>query len=377
MLDQSSGIPFYLQIRDILRTEILEGLFQEGGPFYSELELVERFGVARGTVRQALIALEQEGHIHREKGRGTFVSKRSFAVDRSNTTNISFIVPHCRDSFVPTMLLGVEAAARERGAQVLFRHIESNPKLQSRALEETRAFGSDGVLLFPVDSTYRDPALLRLLAEDFPVVLVDHYIPGLDVDYVISDGYGGMLMAVHHLLGLGHRRIGFVTWDLQVSGEVGRFLGYQQGLREWGIESSADLICQLEAYPVEELSPLIDYLSQPNRPTAIVALNDYLAIKVMKVCRNLNIRIPQDLALIGFDNTDITAELEIPLTTVAQSIHEIGAQAVRFLLNKITGASQGPQRLILPTHLVIRESSGKALATPEKSQVNHPGNPGA
>jgi DNA-binding LacI/PurR family transcriptional regulator len=263
------------------------------------------------------------------------------------------------------MLLGVEAAARERGAQVLFRHIESNLTLQSQALEEARAYGAAGVLLFPVDATYRDPALLHLLAEGFPVVLLDHYIPGVDVDYVVPDGYGGMLRAVQHLLGFGHRRIGFVTWDVQRSGEAGRFIGYQQGLREWGIEPSVDLICQLEEYPVEDLSPLTELLSRPNRPTAIVALNDYLAIKVMKVCRDLKLRIPQDLALIGFDNTDLAAQLEVPLTTVSQPIHEIGAQAVRFLLNKIGGFNQGPQRLILPTSLIIRESSGNTLTAAE------------
>ncbi len=365
MIDQFGPIPLYLQIRDTLRSEILENLYRDGDAFFSELELAARFGVARGTVRQALASLEQDGYLRREKGRGTFVSRKVSDGDRSSTITVSLIVPHCRDSFVPTILLGVEAAARERGAQVLFRHIESNPVLQSQALEEARAYGAAGVLLFPIDATYRDPALLKLLAEGFPVVLLDHYIPGVDVDYVVSDGYGGMLRAVQHLLGLGHRRIGFVTWDVQRSGEAGRFLGFQQGLREWGIEPAADLICQLEEYPVEDMSPLIELLSRPDRPTAIVTLNDYLAIKVMKVCRDLKLRIPQDLALIGFDNTDLAAQLEVPLTTVSQPIHEIGAQAVRFLLNKITGRSQGPQRLILPTSLVIRESSGNNLTAGE------------
>jgi len=365
MLDQSGVLPLYLQMRDILRSEILENLYQEGDTFYGEMELAARFGVARGTVRQALAALEQDGYIRREKGRGTFISKREIRADRASTITISLIVPHCRDSFVPTMLLGVEAAARERKAHVLFQHIESNPILQSQALEEARAYGVDGVLLFPVDATYRDPALLRLLADGFPVVLLDHYIPGLDADYVVSDGYGGMLRAVQLLLSLGHSRIGFVTWDVYRAGEVGRFLGYQQALREWGVEPSADLVCQLDEYPNEDLSKLDKILSGPNRPTALVTLNDYLATKVMRVCRGLNLRIPQDLSLIGFDDTDIAAQLEVPLTTVCQPIYEIGAQAVRFLLNKIAGNTKFPQRLILPTNLVIRESCGKVLAAVE------------
>jgi len=363
LLDRDSTVPLYLQIRDILRSEILEKPYQDGDIFHGEIDLAARFEVARGTVRQALATLEQDGYIRRERGQGTFVCRGRIAVDHSRVSTMSFIVPHFRDSFVPTMLLGIEAAARERGAHVLFRHCESNPALQSQALQEARARGVDGILVFPVDALYRDPALHQLLAEGFPVIAVDRYVQGLDMDYVVTDGYGGMLKAVQHLLGLGHSRIGFVTWDVNRAGQVGRFLGYQQALREWSIEPSPNLVCQLEEYPTEDVSPLVEFLSGPNRPTAVVALNDYLAVRVMKACRESGLRVPQDLAVIGFDDTDIAAQVEVPLTTVSQPIHEIGAQAARLLLNRIAGLSQGPQRLTLPTHLVIRESCGKNLAS--------------
>lgn len=364
MLDRSCTVPLYLQIRDILRSEILEKPYQEGETFYGEIELAERFQVARGTVRQALAALEQDGFISRERGRGTFVTTRkTVAHDRSSSPTIAFIVPHCRDSYVPTMLLGVEAAARERGAHVLFRHVESSPHLQSEALRSVRGYGVAGVLLFPVDAMYQDPALLDLLAERFPVVLVDRYIPGLDLDYVVSDGFGGTLRATQHLLGLGHSRIGFVTWDVHHAGQAGRLLGYQQALREWGIEPTSDLVCQLKEYPADDLSPLIEFLSRPDRPTAVLTLNDYLAVKVARICRELRLRIPEQLALIGFDDTDVASQMEVPLTTVCQPIHELGAQATRLLLNKIAGHNHQPQRLILPTHLAVRESCGAHLAS--------------
>jgi GntR family transcriptional regulator, arabinose operon transcriptional repressor len=361
MLTPDNVTPLYLKIRDILRSEILEKPYRKGEPFFSESDLIERFSVARGTVRQALMTLEQEGYIHREKGRGTFVSFQGITPYQSSTTTISFIVPHFRDSYVPTILLGVEAAARERGVNVLFRHAESNVNLQTQLLREARDYGAAGILLFPVDSSYHDPALLELLANQFPVVLVDHYISGLDLDYVISDGYGGMLRAVQHLLAMGHRKIGFVTWDLNRAGEGGRFLGYQQALREWGLEPTPDLVCNLPDYPVDDLSGLTGFLSRPHHPTAVVALNDFLAMKVMKACRDVGMRIPEQIALTGFDDTDIAAQMEIPLTSVSQPIHEIGAQAVRLLLNKIDGLSHETQRTVLPTHLVVRESSKPAL----------------
>jgi GntR family transcriptional regulator, arabinose operon transcriptional repressor len=367
LINQVPDTPLYLKIRDALRSEILEKPYQTGDPFYSEGDLVAKYGVARGTIRQALSTLEQEGYIRREKGRGTFVSLKGFSPDQANTTTISFIVPHFRDSYVPTILLGVEAAARECGVNVLFRHAESDPDLQSRLIREAVEYGSAGILLFPVDSTYHDPILLQYLASGFPIVVLDHYFAGVDTDYVISDGYGGMLRAVQHLLGLGHRQIGFVTWDLNRAGEMGRYLGYQQALREWKIEPAPDLTCNLPEYPVDDLSALTAFLARSDRPTAIVALNDYLAVKVMRACRDAGLKIPGDLALIGFDDTDIAAQMEIPLTSVSQPIHEIGAQAIRILVNKIKENTQETQRVVLPTHLVIRESSGGVITSTPSS----------
>lgn len=361
MLNHDPITPLYLKIRDSLRSEILEKPYQAGDPFYSEGELATKYGVARGTIRQALATLEQEGYIRREKGRGTFVSFKGFSPGQANSTTICFIVPHFRDSYVPTILLGVEAAARECGVNVLFRHTESNPDLQTRLIKEAHDYGAAGILLFPVDSTYRDPILLQLLTDGFPIVLLDHYIAGIDTDYVVSDGYGGMLRAVQHLLGMGHRRIGFVTWDLNRAGETGRFLGYQQALREWGIEPTPELVCKVPEYPVDYLADLTEFLARADRPTAIVTLNDYLAVKVVRACREANLKIPGDIALVGFDDTDIAVQMEIPLTSVSQPIHEIGAQAVRILVNKMKGSTQETQRIILPTHLIIRESSGSAI----------------
>jgi GntR family transcriptional regulator, arabinose operon transcriptional repressor len=368
--NQDPVTPLYLKIRDALRSEILEKPYQAGEPFYSEGDLVAKYGVARGTVRQALATLEQEGYIRREKGRGTFVAFKGFAPGQANSTTICFIVPHFRDSYVPTILLGVEAAAREYGVNVIFRHAESSLDLQTRLIKEAREYGAAGILLFSVDSTYRDPLLLQFIADGYPIVLLDHYIAGVDVDYVVSDGYGGMLRAVQHLLGLGHRRIGFVTWDLNRAGETGRFLGYQQALREWGIEPAPALVCNLPEYPTDDLSNLTAFLASPGRPSAVVALNDYLAVKVVRACREANIKIPGELALIGFDDTDIAAQMEIPLTSVSQPIHEIGAQAVRVLINKMNGSSHETQRIVLPTRLVLRESSGGALAATPGARRN-------
>jgi DNA-binding GntR family transcriptional regulator len=98
LLDRDSAVPLYLQVCDALRSEILAGEYQDGDRFHREADLIQRFGVARGTVRQALDLLEREGYLRRERGRGTFVSRTGIAAGTSaaNPPTISFIVPHCR-----------------------------------------------------------------------------------------------------------------------------------------------------------------------------------------------------------------------------------------------------------------------------------------
>ena len=363
MVDRNSSVPLHLQIRNILRSEILEERYRDAN-LPGELQLVERFGVSRGTVRQALRSLEQLGFIRRARGKGTLIISNEQAELPSSTNPIivSLIVPHCRDSFVPTLLLGVEMAMRERSARLFFNHTEKSIDLQNNALNAARDYGVSGIILLPVDVSYQDPVLKQLNLEKFPIVLVDRYIYGLDIDYVTTDGYGGMLRAVQHLLALGHRRIGFVCFSLEHTGQMCRFLGYQQALLEWDIPSDPSLVCELAELPDENLEALHQYLTSPNRPTAIVALNDYLAVKIINLCRQSGIRIPDELALVGFDDIDIAAQLETPLTTVTQPIYEMGYQAAQLLLNKISGRSSGIQRIILPTHLTIRKSCGARMA---------------
>jgi GntR family transcriptional regulator, arabinose operon transcriptional repressor len=361
-VDREISVPLYLQIRDALRSEILEGRYLNKS-LPGELDLVERFGVSRGTVRQALRSLEQLGMLKRERGRGTFAltTSRPPHSQVSSPITAAIIVPHLRGSVVPTLLLGVESVTRKRGARLVFNQSEQSQEIQSKVLEEVRNSEVSGIILFPVDAGYRDPVLQQMISDGYPVVLVDRYIRGLNLDYVTSDGYGGMLQAVQHLLGIGHRRIGFITWNLHQSGQFSRFLGYRQALLDWGIEPDANLVCEMQELPVESLEPLEQFLQGSHRPTAVVTLNDYLATQVFRVARRLGLSIPKDLALIGFDDIDVDAQMDVPLTSVSQPIFEMGSRVAELLLEKISAPQRDTQRVILTTHLVIRESCGRSL----------------
>lgn len=366
-LQRDSGIPLYVQVSEILMQRILKGEWDPGASLPAEPELCEAFGVARGTLRQALSKLETMGYVRRERGRGTFVANWN---ERSRSQGLSgrqigFIVPYVRDSFVPAILLGVERSAAEHELSVTFKHVENDYHRQADVIETLASQGLVGVVLYPVDSVHVEP-VKRLTNAGYPIVLVDRYLSGVATDYVMSDHFGGAVRVVQHLIELGHERIGFIYWSDPAISMEHRKAGYIQALMEAHIVPDPDRVCEVAGYPTVNLDSLREFLSDQSDLTAVFAANDQIALAVYQTSRQMGIRIPHDLALVGFDNLDFTMHLDVPLTTVEQSAFEIGRRAVETLLVRIKDASSPKQQVIVPTRLVVRRSCGAYL------QSSHP-----
>lgn len=363
-LDRSEGaLPLHIQIADRLRRRILEGVWTAGDAMPTEYQFCEEFGVARGTLRQALERLTREGFVRREQGRGTFVAWEwgKKVPGELGGQHLGLIVPYVRDSFVADILLGLERGAEERGYMVVFNHVSNNPQEQQTALNKFVQQKLAGVALYPVDSMHVAP-VDALVDQGYPIVLVDRYLCGVTTDYVISDHFGGALRATQHLLSLGHRRIAFVSWkDPAISMEQRR-IGYARALEEAGVGYDPALVCEVQGYPVVDPTSFCDLLTAQPGVTAVFAANDQIALAIYRAAGRQGWRIPQDLALVGFDNLDITAQLDTPLTTVAQPAYEIGAKAAELLVQRIRGEVLYPQRVILPTTLIVRQSCGASLA---------------
>ncbi len=358
-LQRDNGIPLYLQVSEILTRQILNGDFPSGSSLAAEPDLCIEFGVARGTIRQALAKLEAEGFVRREQGRGTFVTWGEIQPTDTGLggNQIGLVVPYVRDSFVSTILLGAERAATEHDLSITFKHAENNLERQNRVLEDLVNQQLAGIILYPVNSL-KTEMVERLVRSGYPLVLVDRYLRGLPTDYVMSDQFGGALRAMQHLIGLGHTRIGLVSWrDPSVSLEQ-RAAGYRQALIEAGLPYDPNLMCEVEGYPSVAVEPLREFLAQSPRVRAVFAVNDQLALAVYKSARELGLRIPDDLAVVGFDNLDFTMHLDVPLTTVEQPAQEMGYQAVEALVRRMNGAATTYQQIILPTRLIIRHSCG-------------------
>ena len=265
-------------------------------------------------------------------------------------------------SFAPSLLMGVEHKAKEHGYSVLFHHVENSLAKQAEILHRLKHTGVAGIVLYPVDSIHIDQTILRIQEEHYPLVVVDRYFKHLTTDYVTADNFGGALRATQHLIALGHRRIGFLTSAEPAVTMEHRHLGYRQALVEADLVADPDDIWGIECYPTMDMTPLAPILSAAHRPTAILAASDRLALALYKLCRTLRLRIPEDLAIVGFGDFGISAHLDPPLTSVALPTLEMGRKAAEVVMGRIDHTIVGPQQHMLPTNLIVRASCGATEA---------------
>ncbi len=356
MLDRSPDAPhLHIQVAAILKKRILNGTWSSGSSIPSEKELCAEFDVARGTIRQALASLEAEGYLSREQGRGTFVQWQKSLANMRRSQRLAFVVPYVRDSSVPTILVGFQQVAEQANYSVIFSHVNNDIQQQERVIQKLVDEDIAGIALYPINSEYI-PVVERLQQAHFPLVLIDRYLRTLSTDYVMTDHFGGAIRGTHYLYSLGHTRVGFVTWLSPAVSMEHRLLGYTQAVIERGYAPEESMICRVEGYPVVDRKPLLKYLSEPNRPTALLAANDQIAIAVYRAATSLGLSIPDDLSVLGFDDLDVSAHLDPPLSTIAQPFEQIGRTAAELLLRRLSGEHGSPEQLALQPSLVLRGS---------------------
>jgi len=365
-------VPAHRRVAAALRAEIEGGLFVPGSRLPAEPDLALQFGVSRGTLRQALQALRAENLIDAVPGRGNFVARgRPARIERRRRV-VGVIVPSVAQPYVADLLAWIEEELHERDYAMLVGSGGSTRQQQAGRIHRVLDEGASGLVVYPIDYE-PDPSLfVHLLERDFPIVLIDRHVVGLAVDTVEPDNMGGAYAAVRHLLQLGHRRIAFVSTDnLRTTSVADRLRGYQEALAEQGQAFDPELVFSdlpvARRWPIQaadsrqrDVAALSRFLER-RRPTAVFTLHDYLAADVFEAAATLGLAVPRDLALASFDDDPAAAKLPVPLTAVAQPREQLGRTAARLLVERIEGRRHETARLVLPTELVVRESSGSAL----------------
>jgi LacI family transcriptional regulator len=301
-----------------------------------------RYGVAPGTSRRVQAVIESLGY-------ESSLVARSL---RSRRTNVIGIIVADLEPFSAELLKGAARAIRSSGFELVVYsgggHVGDQIGWERRYLSRLNGTLTDGTLL--VTPTVVD------VPNTAPVVAVDPHAGASTLSTVESQNLEGALTATEYLIGLGHRKIGFIAGRRDLESARLREQGYRRALERSGIDFDPSLV-RVGGYTREATEgPARELLESADPPSAIFAANDVSALATIAVARQLGLSVPGDLSVIGFDNIPESALSDPPLTTIDQSIQEMGYEATRLLMERIADPFLEPVHVTLPTQLVVRQS---------------------
>ncbi len=368
-VDHDSLVPLHSQLQRQLRRLIFSGRWAPGSRLPSENQLQRDLQISRSTVRQAFSDAQHEGLIERIPGRGTFVAEP--APSSRQKRLIAFIISDFESEREWELLNGAESAARGNDCHVVFYNTRHDCREEQRVLGQLVQQNISGALLW----SCADPDTANHVyygADLPPLVMMDRDTPALPTDFVTSDNHGGASLALSHLLALGHRRIVCLTHDVVGLLPVAeRIQGYHDTLLGAGADPMAPWVLPTaaELSPASALRLSDDPDSEPmrflirrlaaERPTALFAVNDLVALLALRAARALQLRVPDDLSVIGFDDVEFSAFMAPPLTTVAQNFHAIGRRSFELLLERMNGAAPPARTVRIPVLLRERATTGR------------------
>lgn len=272
---------------------------------------------------------------------------------RSHRTNVIAVLVTAVEPFSVELLTGISDVVHDTEYELLIyvggRH-RSETGWERAYVSRLGGTLTDGTILVTPSSAD--------IASSVPLVAVDPHDGGA-ANVVVSDNLAGARLATEYLLGLGHRRIGFLAGRPGLESSRAREEGFRSAMADAGVPVDESLVL-VGGYRAESsTAPARALLTRPDRPTAVFAANDLSAIGFSQVAGELGVRIPDDISLVGFDNIPASLVTDPPLTTVDQSIQEMGAAAARMLLGLLAADDRPPaaSHVVLPTRLVVRQSA--------------------
>lgn len=357
-------------VREYIKSTILDGTYVPHQKISSESELMERFNVSRHTVRLAIGDLVNQGWLYSKQGAGTFCAERNTKSSNHMTQkNIAIITTHISDYIFPSIIQGAESLLSKNDYQISLFSTDNNHENEKQILEKILTYQVDGVIIEPTQSAISNPNInyyLNLEKLNIPYIMINAYYDELEpLSITIDDEKGGYTIT-NHLIEQGHQNIlgYFKTDDIQGNR---RMKGYLKAHRTSQISINPNNIITYNTEekmkkPREELEKILE---QPNKdwPTAIVCYNDEIAMLLLESLRKRNIKVPEDISLVGFDDSLLSRVSEVKLTTIKHPQRKMGEDAAEMmlkLLDKNTGSKTGVKKIesiVYEPELVERHST--------------------
>lgn len=293
-----------------------------------------------------------------EQGYAPNAAARSLASQRSSV--LGLLIPRSAaftfsDPFFSHVIQGIQSECHSRGYFLMLSMLAAEME-QSFYQRIVRSRHFDGVLM--LSSDIDDPLLPLLIKDRYPLVLIGRHPYFDDVAWVDVDNRDGARQATEHLLALGHQRIATITGTLQQAVAISRRDGYRQALLAAGQQPQPELIAEGDFTQEGGRQAMVRLLGATLRPTAVFVASDTMALGALQALDEAGLRVPEDIALVGFDDLPGSASSTPPLTTVHQPVADLGSAAADLLISAIERQERPEEHRRLPTSLVVRRSSG-------------------
>ncbi|MCD6222032.1 GntR family transcriptional regulator [bacterium] len=354
---QGKGVVLYKKIKEEIKEQIESGRLKENDKIPSIVELSKKYNVSTITIRLAISELVKEGYLETRGSKGTYVKLKK----PDNKLIALFFYEDTHNQFIGPIYSGIEQVLSIEGYHTVFLKTDGNQEKEAKYLQEILEREPEGIIISPASSSVDSPSVyfLRQLKEkNIPIVFIDIKIENFECDYVETDNLQAGYEATKYLIEKGHKKIGIIlARDVNTIRE--RFSGYLQCLKDNSIEFNRIYVKQHTNQKYYEETGYIcglELLNLKDPPTAIFCTCDGIAVGLYKACHEMNLKIPEDISVIGFDNLKFTEYMIPPLTTVSQEKKKMGKYAAKILMSRIKG-SDGPVHKILLPHKIIERGS--------------------
>ena len=350
-----NGKPKYFSLMEQLRSDIMSGAIRPGEKLPSENELSQKYSLSRHTVRKALGILEQDGYVEAFHGRGTYCSENMRHI--KNSKNIAVVTTYISDYIFPRLIQGMDNVLSESGYSIILKNTANSRQKEARCLEELLKKDIDGLIIEPSKSEMicKHRNLYQNLDKfEIPYVFIQGCFEQMkDKPQVLIDDCKGGYMITKYLIDLGHKHIAGVFKADDTQGQ-NRHKGYVRALQEAGMPYDPDMVVWFytedrKIHPYEG----IQNIAKNKELDAVVCYNDQNAMGVIRALEALDLKIPEDVSITGYDNFYMANQSDFRLTSIMHPQEKLGEMAAELLIDLIVnGENAQKQKIMIEPELV-------------------------
>lgn len=272
-----------------------------------------------------------------------------------STYTLGMVIPDITNSFFSILFKGADKVASEKDFSIILCNTDDNPNKAEKIINSLVQRQVDGLLL--ATTNFKNDILNNMNISKYPYVFVNRHLNNDIENYVITDNFLGAILAMEHLISLGHLRIAYVSGPLSIDTALNRLEGYKNSLKRHNLPFDSELVVESEMTEEGGYKAFYELIKKRVKFTAIFAANDLIALGIMTAAKNVGVKIPEDLSLVGFDDLPVVSKINPALTTIKVPLFEMGYYAADMLIRKIKGEKNYISKIILRPELILREST--------------------